>query len=48
MAESNSVPNELEVRPNCIRCGSELGVSPLTHWQEGWWTCSVCNVRWEA
>lgn len=34
-------------KPKCIRCGSKHTVSPVSHWQKGWWTCALCNVRWE-
>ena len=34
-------------KPKCLRCGSNLTVSKLEHWKKGWWTCKVCNVRWE-
>jgi ribosomal protein L37AE/L43A len=34
-------------KPKCQRCGAEHTVSDLGHWAKGWWTCSVCNIRWE-
>jgi hypothetical protein len=42
-------PKNLEItpKPKCLRCGSEHTVSDVGHWAPGWWTCSVCNIRWE-
>ena len=35
-------------KPKCIRCGSEHAISSVSHWKKGWWTCRICNVRWEV
>lgn len=37
----------VKVKPACIRCNSSHAVSYVGHWQADWWTCSVCNIRWE-
>jgi len=42
MAESTT-----KEKPECVRCGSNHAVSPMGHWKKEWWTCSLCNVRWE-
>ena len=34
-------------KPKCVRCGSDHAVSYVGHWRKDWWTCAVCNVRWE-
>jgi hypothetical protein len=34
-------------KPACVRCNSDHAVSYVGHWKAGWWTCAVCNVRWE-
>jgi hypothetical protein len=38
---------EITPKPKCLRCGSEHTVSDLGHWMPGWFTCQICNVRWE-
>lgn len=38
---------EITPKPKCLRCGSEHTVSDVGHWQRGWWTCQICNIRWE-
>ena len=47
MPETEVKNAEPTPKPKCIRCGAEHTVSYLGHWLKGWWTCSVCNVRWE-
>jgi len=38
---------EITPKPKCMRCGSDHSVSDIGHWQKGWWTCQICNIRWE-
>jgi hypothetical protein len=38
---------EITPKPKCMRCGSDHCVSDVCHWQKGWWTCQICNIRWE-
>jgi transposase-like protein len=47
MPESEVKNLEITPKPKCLRCGAEHTVSDLGHWAKGWWTCSVCNIRWE-
>jgi hypothetical protein len=47
MPETEVKNAEPTQKPKCLRCGAEHTVSYLGHWLKGWWTCSVCNVRWE-
>ena len=47
MAEAKSSTKTVS-KPKCVRCGNEQTVSQLGHWHEGWWTCAVCNVRWQG
>jgi hypothetical protein len=47
MPESEVKNIEFTPKPKCIRCGAEHSVSDLGHWMPGWWTCQICNVRWE-
>ena len=35
------------VKPKCMRCGTQHTVSDLGLWMPGWWTCQLCNIRWE-
>jgi transposase-like protein len=47
MPESEVKNLEYLPKPKCLRCGAEHTVSDLGHWAKGWWTCAVCNIRWE-
>jgi transposase-like protein len=47
MPESEVKNVEITPKPKCLRCGAEHTVSYLGHWEKGWWTCAVCNIRWE-
>ena len=47
MPESEVRNLEIMPKPKCLRCGAEHTVSYLGHWAKDWWTCSVCNIRWE-
>jgi hypothetical protein len=47
MPEAEVKNIEITPKPKCLRCGSEHTVSDLGHWHPGWWTCQVCNIRWE-
>ena len=47
MPESEVKNLEIMPKPKCLRCGAEHTVSYLGHWAKDWWTCSVCNIRWE-
>jgi transposase-like protein len=47
MPESEVKNAEITTKPKCLRCGAEHTVSDLGHWAKGWWTCAVCNIRWE-
>jgi hypothetical protein len=47
MPETEVKNLEITAKPKCLRCGAEHTVSDLGHWMPGWWTCSVCNIRWE-
>ena len=47
MPETEVKNLEYTPKPKCQRCGAEHTVSDLGHWAKGWWTCSVCNIRWE-
>lgn len=47
MTETQVENSANAVKPKCLRCGAEHTVSDLGHWQPGWWTCPVCNIRWE-
>ena len=47
MPESEVKNAEITPKPKCLRCSAEHTVSDLGHWGKGWWTCSVCNIRWE-
>jgi hypothetical protein len=38
---------EITPKPKCMRCGSDHSVSDVGHWLPGWWTCQICNIRWE-
>ena len=41
------ISKTISKKPKCLRCGSNLNVSCVYHWKQGWWACNVCNVRWE-
>ena len=47
MPETEVKNIEIGPKPKCLRCGAEHTVSDLGHWMPGWWTCQVCNIRWE-
>jgi transposase-like protein len=47
MPEAQVKNIEFTPKPKCLRCGSEHTVSDVGHWMPGWWTCQVCNIRWE-
>jgi len=47
MPESEVKNADTTPKPKCLRCGAEHTVSDLGHWLQGWWTCAVCNIRWE-
>jgi transcription elongation factor Elf1 len=47
MPETEVKNAEIPAKPKCLRCGAEHTVSDLGHWAKGWWTCAVCNIRWE-
>ena len=47
MPEAEVKNAEITPKPKCLRCGAEHTVSDLGHWMKGWWTCAVCNIRWE-
>jgi hypothetical protein len=44
--EVKKAPAELP-KPKCMRCGTLHTVSDLGLWKPGWWTCQICNIRWE-
>ena len=48
MPEAKPTRKKPMSKPKCVRCGNEHTVSALGHWHDGWWTCSVCNVRWQV
>lgn len=45
MSEAKAIA--VEAKPKCLRCGLQHTVSAVGHWKAGWWTCGVCNIRWE-
>ncbi len=47
MPEAEIKNLEIVPKPKCLRCGAQHTVSDLGHWMPGWWTCQVCNIRWE-
>ena len=47
MPETDVKNLEITPKPKCLRCGLEHTVSDVGHWAQGWWTCSICNIRWE-
>ena len=47
MPEAEVKNAEATPKPKCLRCGAEHTVSNLNHWTKGWWTCAICNIRWE-
>jgi hypothetical protein len=47
MPETDVKNLEITPKPKCLRCGLEHTVSDVGHWAPGWWTCSICNIRWE-
>ena len=47
MPEAEVKNIEFTPKPKCLRCGSEHTVSDVGHWLPGWWTCQICNIRWE-
>jgi transposase-like protein len=47
MPEAEIKNLEVTPKPKCQRCGAVHTVSDLGLWMKGWWTCQVCNIRWE-